>query len=227
MQEPHGTPDQSTIIVAHRLITIINAQWRGVWGLRRLTKAEDAKTKQKFTGHRRSNQIVPRMRLTPEFQSLKKTKIKLGGKISELISTKLHKVKVRQEPRESPVEDMNSNIYGRERHIGHCAEQRDSENEDEEVKIPDVNVQIVPTPVKKTEIPRLNWPSALPSPLKVIRRRRKRPLRFLKLLQKDFQDQCSRGSKPGMKEERDFPSEWCDEDWALFFTGFQYSNHFK
>ena len=158
-------------------------------------------------GPQKTKQIVPRMPANSRISSLKKTKIKLGGKISELISTKLHKVKVRQETRESPVEEHELDIMQKRVPLETAPEHVIPKIEDEEAKIPDVNVQIVPTPVKKPRSAKIELAVSTAKPLKVIRRRREEAPKIFETTSKDFPKSMLEGIKSGHEEERDFPSE--------------------
>ncbi len=158
-------------------------------------------------GLQKTKQIVPRMPANSRISSLKKTKIKLGGKISELISTKLHKVKMRHETRESPVEEHELDIMQKSVPLETTPEHVIPKIEDEEVKIPDVNVQIVPTPVKKTRSPKIELAVNTAKPLKVIRRRREEAPKIFETASRDFPKSMLEGIKSGLEEERDFPPE--------------------
>ncbi|MBI5250811.1 MAG: hypothetical protein HY912_15075 [Desulfomonile tiedjei] len=168
----------------------------------------DAVSEEEVLGLQRAKQVVPKLPANSRISSLKKTKIKLRGKISELFSSRIHKTEVGPETQGTPAQKLELDVAPHEipQEIA-SPEPVIQAIEDMEVRSPDVSVQVVPTPVKRRRAPKIELAPKPAKPLKIIRRRREEAPKVFETSPKNFPKSMLQGIKAGLEEERDFPQE--------------------
>jgi hypothetical protein len=167
------------------------------------TESSDTTNQIEDHGVPKAKQTVPKLASNYRVSSLKRTKLKLHGKVSELITSKLHKRKVVSEVEEEPSVDLG--LAPEQVSIEAKTEPVIPRIEDTKVKIPEVSVQVVPTPAKKRRSSKVELVPKYAKPLKVIRRRREEAPKIFETAPKDYPKSILEGIKVGYDEERDNP----------------------
>lgn len=185
-----------------------SAEHRSVHGADSQADCGDAAFEMEVHGNRKSRRALTGIPVNSKVSNLKRTKIKLQGKISELFCPKSLKIKVEQETQEHPaveLEPQREPLPETDQIVP--PEPKIPGIEDVEVRSADINVQIVPTPVKRPRSPKIELTAKPSKPLKVIRRRREEPPKVFETASKDFPRSMLEGIKVGQEEERDFPPD--------------------
>jgi hypothetical protein len=132
---------------------------------------------------------------------LKNTRIKLRGKVSELIPSRIHKRLISAESKDLPTEELELTESSAE--VADVVTEPQPmiiEVEDSKVKIPEISVKVVPTPAKRRRSAKVELAPKLAQPLKVIRRRREEAPKVLETPPKDYPKSMLEGIKVGYDE---------------------------
>lgn len=171
-------------------------------------ETSEAATQVEEQGTQKPKQTLPRISANSKISSLKKTKIKLRGKISELFAPRPTRPGVEPETETPSTEQLEA------REIPQpiptetpLSEPAAPKIEQVDVKPPDVIVKVLPTPVKRHRSPKIELASQPAKPLKVIRRRREEAPKVFETASKDFPKSMLEGIKVGYEEETDSQHE--------------------
>lgn len=168
----------------------------------------DAASRMDEHGTQKAKHTLPRISADSRISSLKKTKIKLRGKVSELFALRPIRPGVEPEveapPTERPEPGETPQPITTEKSLSEPAA---SIIEQMEVKPPDVIVKVLPTPVKRHRSPKIELASQPARPLKVIRRRREEAPKVFETASKDFPKSMLEGIKASYEEETDSQSD--------------------
>ncbi len=168
----------------------------------------DAVTQVEEHGTQKPKQTLPRISGNSRISSLKKTKIKLRGKISELFAPRPTRPEVEPEADTSSTEQFEAREIPQPIPTETAAsESTASVIEHLEVKPPEIIVKLLPTPVKRHRSPKIELASQPAKPLKVIRRRREEAPKVFETASKDFPKSMLEGIKVGYEEETDSQGE--------------------
>jgi hypothetical protein len=159
-------------------------------------------------GTQKAKQSLPRISANSRISSLKKTKIKLRGKISELFAPRPTRPGVEPEADTPSTEQLEAKETPQPIPRGTAASKLAIPDlEKMEVKPPEVIVKVLPTPVKRHRSPKIELASQPAKPLKVIRRRREEAPKVFETASKDFPKSMLEGIKVGYEEETDPQAE--------------------
>ena len=148
---------------------------------------------------------LPKIPANYRISALKNTKIKLQGKVSELLSSRMRERKSSNKPDELPSEEIEFAEVVEQAVERVMRPDSAIKKEDISVRIPEVTVQALPMPTRKRRSAKVDIAPKSAKPLKVIRRRREEAPKVFETAPKDYPKSMLEGIKVGFEEERDNP----------------------